>query len=447
MKILALTFSLFFTFCLSAKDCLEIQKTIIKKYELNPKNSELLNYKNNGDKLLKESFEERLSLHNSLKGLSNQCKINMKEVFRTMREREDFIGAHYYVAPQISADSIDYKKVPPPIYSIKSYAPYHLSKPTEKFAFQSGDILITKGISFTSSTISEVVSERTLFSHIVFVYVDEATKKVYTMESYIGYGVKLFSIEEALKSENARILVLRSKDQKLARAAAEYMYARIKKSEKDDKPIPYDYSLDFTDNKSLSCEEIAYDAFLNASEGKFFIPENLSKVAIKDEKFLKKIGIKAGALMMPADLEVDSRFNIILDWTDYRIVRDSIRKDAVMGEIFKWMNEHNYKIHSTFRSIGAKVVWAARYIPGLWQLLAKLSGIPADFKKDVPAAAISTLESIKSTAEPLLVFITDADEHFHRLENRWMTPTELRRTINNYLSIKPQRVIDNFYEK
>jgi hypothetical protein len=426
---------------------LEIQKTIIKKYELNPKNSELLNYKNNGDKLLKESFEERLSLHNSLKGLSNQCKINMKEVFRTMREREDFIGAHYYVAPQISADSIDYKKVPPPIYSIKSYAPYHLSKPTEKFAFQSGDILITKGISFTSSTISEVVSERTLFSHIVFVYVDEATKKVYTMESYIGYGVKLFSIEEALKSENARILVLRSKDQKLARAAAEYMYARIKKSEKDDKPIPYDYSLDFTDNKSLSCEEIAYDAFLNASEGKFFIPENLSKVAIKDEKFLKKIGIKAGALMMPADLEVDSRFNIILDWTDYRIVRDSIRKDAVMGEIFKWMNEHNYKIHSTFRSIGAKVVWAARYIPGLWQLLAKLSGIPADFKKDVPAAAISTLESIKSTAEPLLVFITDADEHFHRLENRWMTPTELRRTINNYLSIKPQRVIDNFYEK
>lgn len=445
MKTLALTFSFIFSNSILAQECLQ-NKTNLKKYEIHTNKEDLNLYKKEGGRLLKESFNERVTFHKSLASMSNACRIEMKEIFRMMREREDFIGAHFYPAPQISAETVDFKKIPPPILAESSYAPYQLSNPNEKFEFISGDILITKGVSFTSSTISEVVEHRALFSHMVFVYVDPVTKKVSTMESYIGHGVQLFTIEEALKSENARILVLRAKDRALAKEAAEYMYARIKNSEKDEKPIPYDYNLDFKDNKKLSCEEIAYDSFLKVSKGKFVIPENLSTVVIKDEDFLKKIGIKAGSLMMPADLEIDSRFDLVLDWTDYRLIRDSIRKDAVMGEIFKWMNEKQYNIHPTLRSFGAKIVWSMRYIPGVWQLMAKLSGIPADFKKDVPPAAITTLESIKSAAEPLLEFITTADEHFHRLENRWMTPHELRRAIDAHLATGPIRPVKNFYK-
>ena len=78
--------------------------------------------------------------------------------------------------------------------------------------------------------------------------------------------------------------------------------------------------------------------------------------------------------------------------------------------------------------------------------MAKLSGIPADFKKDVPPMAISTLESIKVTAEPLLEFITIADNEFQRENQRWMTPVELRQTIASYLRSHPLDIIDNFYE-
>jgi hypothetical protein len=56
------------------------------------------------------------------------------------------------------------------------------------------------------------------------------------------------------------------------------------------------------------------------------------------------------------------------------------------------------------------------------------------------------LESIKSAAEPLLDFITSADEQFHRLENRWMTPHELRRTIDAHLATGPLRPVKNFYK-
>lgn len=447
MKFLVLAlFILTPVYSLSASECLNEVDLLIKKYELNPDKAELALLKKDGKKLLDQLFAERLKWHQKLPELSSECRVKLKDLFLKMREREDYIGAHFYPAPQISAESIDYKKVPVPIYSAESYAPFHLSDTKNKFAFKSGDILITKGVSFTSSTISEVVAKRGLFSHMVFVYVDEVTQKVFTMESYIGYGVKIFPIEEALKNENARILVLRAKDQVLAKTAASYMFDRIKKSEAKGERIPYDYALDFSDNKKLSCEEIAYDAFKIASLGKMIIPENLSRVDLRDKKFLKSIGVKEGALMMPVDLEIDSRFEMILDWTDYRIIRDSIRKDAVMGEIFHWMNEYEYRFHWTFRSIAARIVWFTRPIPGLWDMLAGLSGIPIDFQNDVPGVAISTLEKIKGVASVMLNFIASADEEFQRLNNRWMTPVELRDTVDMYIKTNPLDIIDNFHK-
>lgn len=419
---------------------------LIKKYTLDPKKSDIENFQKNGQALLNESFNERIRLHNTLKDLSNECRVKMKDVFIKMREREDFIGAHYYTTPQISADSVEYKKVPLPIYEPRAYAPFHLTNSEENFEFKTGDILITKGISFTSSTISEVASQRSLFSHIVFVYVDEKTKKVSTMESYIGYGVKIYSIEEALKNENSRILVLRMKDQKAAANAASFMYEKITKLKKDGKTIPYDYDLNFEDNRKLSCEEIAYDAFKETSQGKIILPENKSFVNLKDTEFLKKIGVKPGALMLPVDLEIDSRFDIVLDWTDYKIIRDSLRKDAVMGVMFQWMNERHYKIHQNFRSIAAMIVWSTRFIPGLWHLMSSLSGIPSDFKKDVPPVMIKTMEGLKSIAGVILEFTTLADEEFHRQNNRWMTSAELRQTIDTYLQTHPQDIINNFHE-
>lgn len=414
----------------AAMDCPNYDN-LIENYQISTDAKEIENYKTNGQKLLDESFQKRLELHSTLPNLTDDCKIKLKTVFATMRTREDYIAAHFYKTPQIPASSIDYKKEPPPIFNERLY-PYHLTNVKEKFEFQSGDILITKGISFISSTISSITNPKSVFSHIVFVHVDPVSKKIETMESYIGHGVGLYSIEEALKNENARILVLRLRDQTLAKKAADYMYSRIKKSETDKKPIPYDYELDFKDNSKLSCEEIGYDALKTASNNNVIIPENPSTAFLKDEDFLKRIGLKSGAMMVPADMEVDSRFNIVLDFTDYKVIRDSVRKDAVSGEMFRWMNDYQYRVHKSFRSLAAAFVWSTRYIPGLWHLLAKLSGIPVDFKKDVPPAAISTLESIKSIGGQMLDHVTIADEELYRREGRWMTPLELRSALENF---------------
>jgi len=152
-------------------------------------------------------------------------------------------------------------------------------------------------------------------------------------------------------------------------------------------------------------------------------------------------------MMVPTDMETDSRFEIVLDWTDYRVMRDSWRKDALLGEMFRWIDQHNYRIYENTTSIAAKVIWSTRYIPGVWSMMAKLSGIPKDFTKDVPNLTISTMASLKSIGHPLLTAAKTADEEFFQKNGRWMSTEELRTAIDDYRKINPKELRKVFREQ
>ncbi len=430
--------------------CSEELDKLIKFYSKAPSSLDMAEVKNRGQEIIDQSFEARLTLHSMLDVLPKECKSKLKEVYLKMRMTEDFVGTHFYQDPQISADTIKYQEGPIPVYEADKFQPYHVGKgidASKKFEFKNGDIMITKGISFVSSTISELASPKSLFSHIVFVHVDEATKVVSTIESYVGRGVSIFPIDEALKNENSRILVLRSKDEKLASDAANYMYNKITNLKKDNKIVPYDYELDFSDNSKMSCEEVAFDAYKQMSKGKVILPEIESDILLNDPKFLKRVGVKKGPMMVPTDMETDSRFEIVLDWTDYRVLRDSWRKDALLGEMFRWIDQYDYRIYENLTSVASKVIWSTRYVPGLWGMMSKLSGIPKDFTKDVPSLTISTMASLKSIGGPLLAAAKSADEDFYKKTGRWMTTEELRIAIDAYRKTDPKELRKVFREK
>ncbi len=396
-----------------------------------------------GQEILDQSFDARLALHSMLDVLPDNCKAKVRVLFLKMRLTEDFVGVHFYDDEQISAESIKYQEGPVPVYEADKFRPYHVGKgidPKAKFEFKNGDIMITKGVSFISSTISELASPKSLFSHIVFIHVDEKTKEVSTIESYVGKGVSIFPIEEALKNENSRIVILRARDQEMASNAADYMYDRVTKLKAKGKVIYYDYNLDFTDNTTMSCEEVAYDAFKTVSNGTVIIPEKESMIELDDPKFLKRVGVKKGSMMVPTDMETDSRFEIMLDWTDYRVMRDSWRKDALLGEMFRWIGEHKYKIHENLTSIAAKAIWSTRNIPGLWAMLSKVSGIPKDFTKDVPGLTISTIASLKAIGNELLPVVTSADKEFYAKRGKWMTKEELGHALEEFRKTKPKKL-------
>jgi hypothetical protein len=447
---------------INPQNCQAELGTLIDKYSKLPATLPLDVVKQEGQDLLDQSFEARMALHSMLGSFPRECKIQMKELNLKMRMMEDLVGVYYYNVPQIPSSSINYKKVAPPIYEADKYQPYHVGvgiDPKAKFEFKNGDIMITKGVSFVSSTISEIASPKSLFSHIVFVHVGEKTKMdektkvvekikvVETIESYVGKGVSIFPIEEALKNENARIVVLRAKDQELAARAVDYMYNKVQLMKANHQVIPYDYSLDFSDNSKLSCEEVAYDSFKTVSEGKTILPEIESEITMNDAQFLKRIGVKKGAMMVPTDMETDSRFDIVLDWTDYRIMRDSWRKDALLGEMFRWIQEYNYSIHENLTSIGAKAIWSTRYIPGVWQVLSKLAGLDTNFMKDIPSLTISTIASLKTIGGILLPVVTEADQEHFKQTGQWMTKAELYKALDDYRQTNPKKLRKVFREK
>ncbi len=434
----------------NASNCMSELDHYTSYYTELPKKISVDVMKNGGQDILAASFEARLALHTSLEILPLECKAKMKSLYLAMRLSEDFIGAHLYSDEQISAGSIKYPEQAIPIYEGEKYHPYYVGNgidPKAKFQFKNGDIMITKGVSFVSSTISELASPKSVFSHIVFVHVDDKSGEVTTIESYVGKGVSIFSMEDALKNENARIVVLRPKDSVLAGRAANYMFDKVQSLKKNKNFIPYDYKLDFSDNTRLSCEEVAYDAFKTVSQGKVIIPELESEILLDDAKFLERVGVKKGPMMVPTDMETDSRFNLVLDWTDYRVIRDSWRKDALLGEMFHWIQAYDYKIYENMTSIAAKVLWSTRYIPGLWNMASRISGIPADFTKDVPSLTVSTMASLKTIGGLLLSEANKVDEEAFKTNGKWMAKNELGEALDRYRQTNPKALRKVFREK
>jgi hypothetical protein len=171
---------------ISSQTCANDLDSLIEIYDKAPASINMDAVKNQGQEILDQSFEARMAIHSMLSTLSNECKAKVKKLYLKMRMTEDYIGIHHYNDPQISADSIKYQEGPVPILEAEKYHPYHVGNgvdPKAKFEFKNGDIMITKGVSFVSSTISELASPKSLFSHIVFVHVDSKTKELTTIES------------------------------------------------------------------------------------------------------------------------------------------------------------------------------------------------------------------------------------------------------------------------
>lgn len=387
------------------------------------------------DKVLKESFQLRLKIHSKISSMTVDCKKDTQGVFTRLREFEDAVGAHNY--EQIKIADVDYTKVIAPVLDHKGYAPYNLNPKFSTFQFEDGDILITKGISPVSSTITTFTDHHSPFSHIAFVHVNPENKLPETIESYIGKGVSFYSMIDAMKNENARILVLRPKDRELAKRAASYMRNRVRNEFSKGSYIPYDYQLDFSKNDTLSCEEVAFDSFKTVSQGAFTIPEAPSLIKFQSKDLTDRVGMKSGRMMMPADMEVDSRFEIVLDWTDYRIIRDSWRKDVMMNVALHANEAGEYDFPENYKTKLVPYIWGLRKYPMVWPLAAKISGIPEDFTPDVPALSIATIGSFKQIQADHLPALQKFDEEYFKTHKQWPPKVALFEQMNK--SIYPYK--------
>jgi hypothetical protein len=358
---------------------------------------------------LRESLARlRSSLHSQLPTLDRECNLQVRDIFRQIRNADDFIASFSFVGPDLSPADVDFQAQPVP----------------KDFEFRDGDVMLARGTSFFSAIISQLSDNRSHFSHAFVVHVDSLSKKIQTIESYVGKGVRTYDIDYALKNENVRLIVLRPRDSELgARAAQAALGAAEKK-------LPYDYKLDFEDAHEMSCVEVPTYAYKTASNEKVQIPLYPAHLNLHNSDFLNKMLLKNGPIITPDDIETDPRFELIKDWKDDRLIRDSRQKDAVLAYLVSKLDKENFQFPTTLKSQFVVHILLPLRQTFFWQYLIKIPKMP-EIDKHIPPSTLAVMTSLDQTAQSYLEKLKKLDDGFQQLHGRVMTNEELAVALTN----------------
>ncbi len=199
---------------------------------------------------------------------------------------------------------------------------------------RSGDIMLSRGTNMMGSIAARMSEVPGDYSHLGMVYRDPGTQEVFILASDSGVGAGAEPLAKFLAGR-ARLIVMRYNDPELAEKAAGLMRARLQNK------VPYDYAMNSEDDSALYCTEVAAAGFKLAGQVK--VPLQMSRLpAAGRTRMYSDIGIAGQYVFFPQDLEVDPRFEILAEWTDYSKIGELNEVDAVYGKISQWMEEDNY---------------------------------------------------------------------------------------------------------
>jgi hypothetical protein len=386
--------------------------------------------KTSSDDMMEKLFQIRLHLHDQLPNIKD-CKSELHDTFYQLRYMEELLALESLGLKNQRPSDFDFFKQPIPLKADEKYYGYRFRHGynLNNLQFRSGDIMVTRGVSFFSAALTRIPNVDGQFSHFVMVHVDDKTGKVSTMESYAQTGgVTDFDINYALQNENARILLLRPKDQALAKKAADLMMKKILDLKAKKKQIPYDYAMDVRDPSSMTCAEVAHWSYRWASDDKFNLPENKSAVIRELVPFMKSVGMPNAEILAPRDMELDSRFDVIAEFRDYRILRDMMYRDMILTKMYDWMSKEGYVLNHNLKTLFAtNIVWPIRRTPA-WPLVRKALGV-SDFPKGTPRSFFSTYNKLNEVGDVIYEKLEAADANYKKETGTYLTTQQLGETL------------------
>lgn len=425
--------------------------------DLNKINPEYFNQetiKSHYQEIIRNLYLSRVTLRQRLKEFVDQkliiggtqpedtCVTEVRNIFRAARYIEDYLGEVYLGVKPFNPET------DPVAYgTFTREEPWLQKSPgVDQITLRSGDLIMSRGNVFTSAAIARIGNVNSQFSHLAFVYIDgddsgqayplaEILKnpKAYVLEAHIELGSTVRTVAAYLKDGNARNVLFRLPDAKLAHAAAKYSYKKITDYSKEayenyktspgrfinplrwmlpkEHPnfnLPYDFNMNVGSSAEVFCSEIASMGF-NSPEVNFKLP--LFETALpsaEDNDIVKVLGINAKRTFAPGDMEVDTRFEMLAEWRDYRRVQNLRYKDAVLVSMYHWMKKYNYKIFVRIDTqIGANLFWDAR-----WLDIPRLSiggEVIFDASKSIPknmsAKMAATVVTLNKIGEALELFL------------------------------------------
>jgi hypothetical protein len=382
-----------------------------------------------GSSILRTSWDLRLKLHAVLPHIDKSCTLKIRDVFHQIRDTEDYVGEILYKKNPRDPRHVDFQKEAIPIYDRAAYPPFLVKGGLDlpQFEFKSGDVILARGISFFSAIITKLSNNRSHFSHSFVLDVNPETGKIRSVESYVGENVQSYDINHALRNENVRLMVLRPRDPALGAVAANFAMELAQRK------VRYDYKMDFEDDSEMSCVEVPVYSYKKASNGQMHIPLYPAQVEHRNEKFLKSLGVKKGSFITPDDLETDPRFELVLDWSDPNLIRDSRYKDAVLAEVVRWSDQLGYQFHESFKTFLATRVLLPLRNTFLAPALAWIPFIPK-VDAHIPPETLSAMTALDEVSQKLLDVIKSQDLEFFQQNNRPLTNQQLRENLEKIRS-------------
>lgn len=211
---------------------------------------------------------------------------------------------------------------------------------------RNGDVLLMRGKTFFSATIANIPDGGAPYSHSALIH-RSADGTVLVLESLAEKGVVITPFADYLKEQEktpySRFTVLRAANARVAARAADKMYARILADKKAKRSVLYDYFMDVDDRKEMFCTEMVKWAFEDVDddddEEHWHLPRSRSSIArvSRGTELFRKMGIKRSETFMPLDLEMDPRFEVVMEYRNGPAALAARRLDAVTGSMMDWM--------------------------------------------------------------------------------------------------------------
>lgn len=215
----------------------------------------------------------------------------------------------------------------------------------EEVRLKAGDILLVRGDSFVSGTISRIGDVVTNMSHLAMVAeAEDGTLKV--VEALMEKGLVQYDVDRFLSFEALpRAAVYRYQDSDLARSAAKELWAVYQDSVRYPEKYQFDIQMDPNDHSKIYCAEAVKIAWEMASGGKIDLPryQTTFHEAIETD-FAKGIQMRVARSFAPSDIEMDTRFTLVVEHRDLTLLENSRRYDVVLSRLFeKFKTGFTYK--------------------------------------------------------------------------------------------------------
>lgn len=392
-------------------------------------------YFHNSERALNTLFNIRLLLRKNLEHatVQNQSTISLyRKTLTSLRYIED------QISEKINVNALIKKPINMPF---EHSVGFNQNQSGNTFSIQdlkSGDILLIRGSSVTSSSIARITKAPATHSHLGIVYEDPETKTFYLLESMSHSGVIKTELNEALSHPLARISVYRHPDRSLATKAASFANSQYTSANEKGSLLKFDFSLDMTHNCRFFCSKFVSWVYQNQSDNDVTLPKFPSSIVRTNNAFKARIGVQASTLtsFLPSDIDLDPRFDLINEYRNPEMTAQIRLDDLITDKIFEWIEKENLDFKPSWLiSLFSKTMIAFANNKTMHSLLRRVG---VTLNPETPEELMSTMAIMLHTVNKIKKEILPEFESNYNLLSRNLPHKEIYNLIEVYKTKHPE---------